>query len=69
MTDCTFYQNSGIPTIGCPPPWSFHFPNIFEFYVYGFPVFFGILLMMAIAIRYRQIKEEYIRRLIIEQPT
>jgi hypothetical protein len=66
---CTFYYNTGIETPGCPPSHTFILPSALDYYVYFFPVFFGLLLLMAMLIRYQQIKNEYIRRLIVEQPT
>jgi len=69
MSECTFYYNSGIETPGCPPPYHFIWPTWLDYYVYFFPMFFSLILLMVILIRYQQIKNEYIRRLIVEQPT
>jgi len=69
MSECTFYHNTGIETPGCPPPHGFIIPSPLDYYVYFFPMFFSLILLMVILIRYQQIKNEYIRRLIVEQPT
>src|SRR6266849_107712 len=50
---CTFYYNSGIETPGCPPiHQGFLVPSLLDYYVYFFPMFFSLLLLMVILIRY-----------------